>query len=475
MAYFVPNRYQNNFLPPVIDDYVSKDDPVRVYNAFVDALDLAKLGISEQPVKAGQIEYSPRCMVKLLVYGYAYGIQSARKLEQACHHNLSFIWLMGNLKPDYRTIARFRQKHSEALKNTLKQCVQLCIQWKLIDGNHLFIDSSCFRANASIQKSWDMKRCQEAIAKLHEHIDMLIDTSCELDHNECNKESLVKLTQTLADVERIKEQLKELSISPPEEHPRKSINTTDGDAVKIHSRQGTHAGYKAQMTIDGTHGLIAHTEAVSGSQDAHQLSRQITLTETAIGTKPQVVCSDSGYYDVEDISKIGSAIRVIIPHQSQTAAERGRKLKEFGKEEFQYNEQKDEYLCPAGKRLRRMVMYGTRIRYRAGGDECRICVYFNRCTSSPQGRDIYRSTYDILVHHLSAIYSSAKGQHIYKQRQEYCEHPFGHIKRNLRFGQFLLRGRSGVNAELSLVSTAFNLRRMMSILGVVAMLTKLTG
>ncbi len=245
MACFIPNRYQNSFLPSVIDDYVGKDDPVRVYNSFVDARDFSKLGIPEQPIKAGQTEYAPRCMVKLLVYGYAYGIQSARKLEQACHHNLSFIWLMGNLKPDYRTIARFRQNHSEALKKILKQCVSLCIKWNLIDGNHLFIDSSCFRANASIQKTWDKKRCEETIKKLHEHIDVLVNNSSKLDQDEIDKESLVKLRQKLADTEKIKQELQELSAST-DEHARKSINTTDADAVKVHGRQGTHAGYKAK-------------------------------------------------------------------------------------------------------------------------------------------------------------------------------------------------------------------------------------
>lgn len=472
MAYFVPDRYQNNMLPSVIDDYVGKEDPARVYNAFVDALDFTKLGIPEQPIKSGQTEYSPRCMVKLLVYGYAYGIQSARKLEQAGHHNLSFIWLMGNLKPDYRTIARFRQKHSTALKEILKQCVSLCIKWKLIEGNHLFIDSSCFRASASMQKTWDKKRCEETIKKLHEHIDTLVNDSSALDQDGSDKESLIKLRQKLTDVEKIKQELQELSASK-DEHARKSINTTDEDAVKVHGRQGTHAGYKAQITIDGNNGLIVSSEAVSNSQDAHQLSRQVKLSEETLGSSPQVICSDSGYYDIEDISKIDSAISVIIPHQNQTAAERGRKLKQFGKEQFCYDKLNDEYVCPAGKRLKRKTAYGKFIRYHACAVECRACIHFGECTSSCNGRDIYRFKDEKLIERLAAAYSSNKGQAVYKHRKEYCEHPFGHIKRNLGFGQFLMRGLKGVNAELSLVSTAFNLRRMMSVLGVAGMLIRL--
>jgi transposase len=146
MTYKIGDRMQQTYLPPIIDDYVSQEDPVRVYDAFVETLDLAALGIPVIQGKGGADEYYPREMFKLLIYGYSYGIRSSRKLERACHHNLSFIWLMGDLKPDYRTIARFRKEHQEAIRKALKQCVRLCIELDLIAGNTLFIDGSSFRA-----------------------------------------------------------------------------------------------------------------------------------------------------------------------------------------------------------------------------------------------------------------------------------------------------------------------------------------
>ena len=90
---FGKNRDQETFLPTVIDDYVGANDPVRVYNAFIDALDFNELGISLVP-KAGAERYEPRRMLKLLVYGPSYGDRSSRKLERACCHNLSYMWLM---------------------------------------------------------------------------------------------------------------------------------------------------------------------------------------------------------------------------------------------------------------------------------------------------------------------------------------------------------------------------------------------
>jgi len=100
MAYRFGERYQGSFLPPSIEEYVPADAPVRVYDALVEALDFQELGLELDPHKIGCPEYDPKAMLKLLVYGYSYGIRSSRKLEREVHYNLSFIWLMGGLKPD---------------------------------------------------------------------------------------------------------------------------------------------------------------------------------------------------------------------------------------------------------------------------------------------------------------------------------------------------------------------------------------
>jgi transposase len=142
MAYRIGERYQMSLLPPSIEDYVGGRDPVRVYDAFVDELDFGQLGIEINPYKVGNSEYDPRSMVKLLVYGYSYGVKSSRKLERECYHNIAFIWLMGGLKPDHKTIAEFRRRNKPGLKKILRQCAQLCIKLKLIAGNVLFVGRS---------------------------------------------------------------------------------------------------------------------------------------------------------------------------------------------------------------------------------------------------------------------------------------------------------------------------------------------
>src|SRR5262245_52783282 len=153
MAYRFGNREQLGLLPASIEDYVSQEDPVRVYDAFVEKLNFTELGIEMDEDQVGNAEYEPKAMMKLLVYGYSYGVKGSRKLERECHHNLSFMWLMGGLKPDHKTIAEYRRRHQKALAKVLKQCVRVCMELNLIAGNVLFVDGAKIRANAGRGKS----------------------------------------------------------------------------------------------------------------------------------------------------------------------------------------------------------------------------------------------------------------------------------------------------------------------------------
>ena len=148
MAYRYGNRCQVTLLPQSIEEYVPEDDPVRAYDAFVEALDFNQLGIEIDPNKVGNSEYDPKAMLKLFVYGYSYGVKSSRKLERATHHDLSFIWLMGGLKPDHKTIAEFRRRNRKPIQKVLKQCAHMCIKLDLIAGNVLFVDGGPERSRS---------------------------------------------------------------------------------------------------------------------------------------------------------------------------------------------------------------------------------------------------------------------------------------------------------------------------------------
>src|SRR5258708_7839960 len=204
MAYLRGERQQTNLFPTSLEEYVGPEDPVRVYDAFVDQLDFQELGLVLDDQQIGPPEFDPQAMLKLLVYGYAYGIRSSRKLERALYHNVSFIWLMGGLKPDHKTIARFRRDHREGLKHVLKQCVRLCLKLGLIEGNTLFVDGTKIRANAGMRESWSEERCRRVLKQTDERIESILKECERLDQSETDERSLVDLPEDLKEARALK-------------------------------------------------------------------------------------------------------------------------------------------------------------------------------------------------------------------------------------------------------------------------------
>lgn len=481
MSYKVGNRMQNTFLPNSIEDYVSEADPVRVYDAFVDALDFAQMGIPIEPFKSGADTYYPKQMIKLIVYGYSYGLRSSRKLERACQHNLSFIWLMGGLTPAYRTIARFRDNNKDAIKQILKQSVRMCIKLDLIDGNTLFIDGSVFKANAALSKTWDHERCEKALTKINEHIDKLVDEIQRLDRDEQDQGSITEVKEHLRDQEQRKQKVEaivaELNQRQSEcsKDQTASYNTTDPESIKIHKSHKTSQGYSVQLAVDKKHGLIVHCESTDAHTDAGQLNPQIEQAAQTLEHKPQTVCSDTGYYSLKELTKVDPTVTVIVPNQKQVLEERyGQTPRLFDKENFRYDAEHDQYICPTNKRLYPVGIDQNKQTkaYRAHVADCLTCVHRQDCcSSSRRGRTIKRSFHESLKEQLQATYDSPQGQEIYRLRKEKAELPFGHWKRNLSAERFLLKGKAGTNAEASLLSISFNITRMITLIGVPQLLS----
>ena len=473
MAYKIGSREQITMLPPTIEEYVGEKDPVRVYDAFVEALDLGELGIEVDENKVGNSAYEPKAMLKLLIYGYSYGWRSSRKLERALHHNVSFMWLTGGLRPDHKTIANYRRDNKEALKKVLKQCVRLCMDLKIIEGNTLFIDGSKIRANASINNVWTEERCKKALKKIDKRIEEIILESEEADDNESG--TLVEMPQELKDKEALKERVKGI-VERLKKEERKQVNTTDEDSTKARGRQGTHAGYNAQIAVDEKHGLIINSEVVNTNNDTDQFTRQVKGANEILGKKCNTACADAGYANTENLKEtVEEEIDVIVPSQKQ-ALHNPEKENPYSKEKFHYDEKNNQYICPEGKVLRyshyskKKGHYLYRIK---GPSNCTICKHYGKCTNNKRGRAIIRLKSEKVKEELEAFYLSEKGQAIYKKRKEKVELPFGHIKRNLKVDAFLLRGLKGVNAEMSLYSTSFNISRMITIIGVSKLISAL--
>ena len=475
MAYRYGDRLQPILFPRSIAQYIPRDAPVRAYDAIIDSLDFAKLGIDLDPHKVGCPEYNPKVMLKLLVYGYSYGIRSSRKLERETHYNLSFIWLTGGLKPDHKTIAEFRRKNKSALKKVLSQCARICIELGLIEGNTLFVDGSRVRANASIDNTWTKERCHEYLKKIDKRIKQIL-SECDLaDESEKGQSSLVELGEELKDRVNLESKIKAI-LKQINEQGKHSVNTTDEDCVKVRSRQGSHAGYNAQAVVDEKHGLIVSSDVVDENNDVHQFAKQIYKANETLQDKCHSACADAGYAGYEELEKIDKqGIKVIVPSRKQAARE--KRSGPLDKSHFKYDRENDCYICPAGEVLtyRRMEPERRRRVYRLKRSVCQKCRYFGVCTTGKIGRKLTRLNQEDLKDKLETVYEQPESQAVFKLRKEKVELPFGHIKRNLKFDAFLLRGLDGVKAEFSLLSSCFNVARLITILGVPMLLAKLTG
>jgi len=474
MAYRYGDRCQKTLFPQSIDEYIPNDAPVRAYDAIIGSVDFDELGIKVDPHKVGCPQYDPKVMLKLLVYGYSYGVRSSRKLEREANYNLSFIWLTGGLKPDHKTIAEFRRKNKIALQKVLKQSARLCIRLGLIEGNTLFVDGTKIRANASMRNNWTEERCQKSLKNIDKRIkDILLECEAADDH-EKQQQSLIKMRQELENHETLKSRVENI-LNELEAEKKQSTNTTDPDSKSMRTRQGPGYSYNAQLTVDEKHGLIVNSDVVSDNHDYHQFSEQIDQANEVLGKPCEVACADAGYADTNNLEMVDEqGIKVVVPSRRQVSK---KEVGEFDKSRFKYDSKNDVYTCPEGKVLK---FYGTnkarRVRNYAAGIVCQNCKHFGKCTNSKRdGRKISRLFKEELREKLEASYKLPSSQKIYALRKQKAELPFGHIKHNLKVSHFLLRGLDGVNAEMSLLSGCFNIVRMINIIGVCALVEKLAG
>jgi transposase len=459
MPYIVGARDQSQLFPASIEDYIGVEDPVRVYDAFVEQLDFAQLGIELDEGKVGHPQFDPCSMVKLLVYGYSYGIRSSRKLERANYHNVSFIWLMGGLKPDHKTIARFRRDNASALKNILRHCAQVCLRLGLVEGNTLFVDGTKIRASASMKHTWTVARCKQSMREIDQRINSILNECERVDGREDQQASLVKMSDELQDQKRLKEKIGKV-LKELQQQDRSSLNTTDPQSARMRNGGQIETGYNCQAVVDDRHGLIVHSDVISQSNDGGLFSSQIQAAQETLGKTCQRACADAGYGGSEDLQKtLDQGVDVVVPIVRHS---------DF-RDRFTYDANADIYRCEQGHELKYIgdhKDHRTRIYQIADSLTCRRCPAFGICTKSMQGRRVERPFAEEVREHLEGRLKMRDAQLLIRKRKMRAEHPFGHIKQNMGLRIFNLRGLRGVRAEMGLAATAFNLTRMMKLIGI---------
>lgn len=467
MALRYGDRQQSSLLPSSIEDYISSEDPVRAYDAMVDAFNFDELGIDESCDKVGNAQYDPRSMLKLLVYGYSYGVRSSRKLERACHHNLSFIWLTGGLKPDHKTIANYRRKHVQSLKRLLKQCVRICMKLDLIDGNILFVDGTKMRANASRDSILDQKKIEIELKKVDKRIDTLLEECEKIDNDESGTGSYVTMKEELLTQKKLRSEIHS-ALQEFQKLDKKHVSSTDKDSRMVKNATGYFMGYNGQVVTDDKNGLIVHSEIVDDAVDYKQLDKQITKANSNLNQQCKTAVADAGYDDFETMQKLSEkGVEILVPDSRKTRNEKN----EFNRSRFRYDKYNDCYFCPEGYKLQLVKedFVHKQKSYRIVKRRyCRECKHRVKCTKAAQGRTLKRSMFQETIDVIRNNFSKQNSQKIFSRRKYRAEHPFAHIKMNLGYNTFLLNGKPRVDAEFSLMAIAYNIKRMWNILGLQA-------
>ena len=473
MAGFVEgtDRRQTTLFPARLEDYVAEDNPVRAVDVFVDNLDLDKLGfIRVQPLDLGRPGYDPRMMLKLYIYGYLNRVPSSRRLERECQRNIEVIWLTGQLTPDFKTIADFRKDNGKAIREVCRAFVALCRKLDLLSAASVAIDGSKFKAVNARDKNFTEAKMKRRLARIDESIARYLS---QLETAERHGDAVpeAKVTRLKSKIEKLREEIARLNAINAEmmQSEDKQISLTDPDArsMATSGKDTGIVGYNVQMAVDTQHHLIVAHEVTNVGTDRRQLSNMAEQARAEMEAEKLEAVADRGYYEGEEIKSCEDAgIAVTLPKpQTSGAKAEGR----FGKQDFVYVAADDTYRCPAGERLSyryQSVDKGKTIR-RYWTNVCRTCALKAQCTPGSERR-IGRWEHEAVLEKVQARLDH--NPDAMRIRRSTAEHPFGTIKCWMGATHFLMTTLPKVATEMALNVLAYNMKRVIAIMGVDALL-----
>src|SRR5258705_3326653 len=465
------DRSQSTLFPERLEDYLSEDNPVRAIDVFVDELDLAGLGLGGvEPEAKGRPAYHPATLLKIYVYGYLNRVQSSRRLQRECQRNIELVWLTGRLMPDFKTIADFRKDNGEAIRRVCREFVVLCRRLELFSEARVAIDGSKFKAVNTRDRNFTQAKMQRRLAQIDESIARYLS---QLDSADRQGEVVpeAKITRLNEKIAALRHEIQRLNALNSEmmQTEDKQISLTDPDArsMATSGRGSGMVGYNVQSAVDTKHHLIVTHEVTNVGSDRAQLSNMSEQARSAIGSETIEVVADRGYFIGEEIKACEEAgITVYLPKILNSGAKAERR---FGKQDFIYVAEVDVYLCPAGQQLTYRYTReeaGKKLR-RYWTSACQACALKSKCTTGRERR-IARWEHEAILETVQARLDRNPDK--MRVRRQTVEHPFGTIKSWMGSTHFQMKTLKHVGTEMALHVLAYNMKRVMSILGVGALM-----
>jgi transposase len=462
------DRSQLSFLPECLEDWVDEDNPVQVIEAFVEALDLPALGFGgATPANTGRPAYHPAALLKLYIYGYLNRVQSSRRLEREAGRNVELMWLLGRLVPDHKTIADFRKDNGRALRQVCVRFVALCRQMGLLAGGTVVVDGSKFKAVNNRDRNFTHAKMARRVAQIEESIARYLHQLDSADRQEPSEAITTKTARLKEKVSRLRQEMDRLAALDGlmRQTPDQQISLTDPDSrsMATSGRGSGVVGYNVQVAVETEHHLIVTHEVTNVGNDRAQLAPMARAARETLGADGLHIIADRGYFDGEQIKEcVDAGLTVTLPKpQTSGAKADGR----FGKQDFVYLSDQDAYRCPAGAVLTyhfSNVEKGMELRRYWSTAACLACAIKQQCTKSKERR-ITRWKHEHLVEEVQNRLDA--NPQLMRVRRETVEHPFGTIKARMGATHFLMKRLPNVAAEMALHVLAYNLTRVMNILG----------
>jgi transposase len=462
------DRGQSTLLPECLDEWIDESNPVRAVDAFVDALDLGRLGFEGVvPEVTGRPSYHPSALLKLYIYGYLNRVQSSRRLEREAGRNLEVIWLLGRLVPDDKTIADFRKDNGSAIRKVCAQFVALCRDMGLLTKASVAIDGSKFKAVNNRDRNFTRAKVERRRAQLEASVARYLsqlDTADLQEPSEALAAKTAHLKEKLAKLESEMQRLaameKQMLASPDQQI---SLTDPDSRSMATSGRGSGVVGYNVQVAVETEHHLIVTHEVTNSGSDRAQLANMGRQAREALGVDKLEAVADRGYYNSTEIKACDDAgVAVTLPKPMTSGAKSDGR---FGKQDFVYNAAEDVYRCPAGEKLgyRMTTEQDGKMMRRYWTNACPNCLLKSKCTTGNERR-IPRWEHE---HVLEAAQKRLdENPQAMRARRETVEHPFGTLKMRMGATHFLMKRLPKVATEMALHVLAYNLTRVMNIVGV---------
>lgn len=458
------DRNQSILFPQCLDQIVDQDNEVRLIDLFAQSIDIEKYQFQVKKTSEGRPAYHPKDLLRLFIYGYMNSIRSSRVLEKECKRNIELMWLMRELTPDHNTIANFRRDNEKAIRKVFRATVSMAQHFSLIGGTLVAGDSTKLRAQNSKKNNFNEKKIERHLeyieSKLAEYNQALEQADGDIEKTKVLEKNILNQEMRKAKYNALTAQLEATGES--------QISTSDPESRQIMTRNNiSEVAYSVQTVVDAQHCLPIDYK-VTNANDSKAMSPMLRRAKTILKTSDFTAIYDKGYHTSSELKKgieLGVNIMVAIPEVASNAPN-----PEYNVSNFVYDHALDQFTCPQGQILTTNGRWYTKA-HRTSTTQmkhyktpsCLSCPAFEQCTTNKKGRCIERSEYAEYVEQNRR--NVEENYETYKRRQAIVEHPYGIIKRQWGFYYIMTKkGMKRASADVGLIFTAFNLRRIFNIL-----------